>query len=91
MRIVATGPVPPVAEELLGPVVVAAPGELESLLPETEVLIARGGTTVTAATIAAAPLLRVIARSGVGFSEVDVEAATPVSYTHLTLPTTPYV
>ena len=76
MRIVATGPVPPVAEELLGPVVVAAPGELESLLPETEVLIARGGTTVTAATIAAAPLLRVIARSGVGFSEVDIEAAT---------------
>jgi phosphoglycerate dehydrogenase-like enzyme len=74
--IVATGPVPQFAEELLGPIVVAAPGELESLLPEAEVLIARGGTTVTAATIAAAPRLRVIARSGVGFSEVDVEAAT---------------
>jgi len=74
--IVATGPVPIFAEELLGPIVVAAPGELESLLPEADVLIARGGTTVTAATIAAAPRLRVIARSGVGFSEVDVEAAT---------------
>src|SRR5262249_12899157 len=74
--IVATGPVPPVAEELLGPIVVAAPGELESLLPDVEVLIARGGTMVTAATIAAAPRLRVIARSGVGFSEVDVDAAT---------------
>ena len=74
--IVATGPVPPFVEELLGPIVVASPGELESLLPEAEVLIARGGTTVTAATIAAAPRLRVIARSGVGFSEVDVEAAT---------------
>ena len=74
--IVATGPVPPFVEELLGPIVVAAPGELESLLPEAEVLIARGGATVTAETIAAAPRLRVIARSGVGFSEVDVEAAT---------------
>jgi D-3-phosphoglycerate dehydrogenase / 2-oxoglutarate reductase len=31
---------------------------------------------VTAETIAAAPRLRVIARSGVGFSEVDIEAAT---------------
>src|SRR5262249_46011971 len=74
--IVATGPVPPLAEELLGPILVAARGELESLLPEVEVLIARGGTTVTAETIAAAPRLRVIARSGVGFSEVDVDAAT---------------
>src|SRR5262249_30998871 len=71
--IVATGPVPPLAEELLGPIVVASARELESLLPEAEVLIARGRT---AATIAAAPHLRVIARSGVGFSEVDVEAAT---------------
>jgi len=76
MRIVATGPVPPVAEELLGEIAVAGPGELEALLPEAEVLIARGGTVVTAETIAAAPRLRVIGRSGVGFSEVDVEAAT---------------
>jgi phosphoglycerate dehydrogenase-like enzyme len=74
--IVATGPVPPVAEELLGEIVVAAPGELESLLPEVEVLIARGGVVVTAEMIAAAPRLRVIGRSGVGFSEVDVETAT---------------
>ena len=74
--IVATGPVAPVAEALLGEIVVAGPDELEALLPETEVLIARGGAFVTAGTIAAAPRLRVIARSGVGFSEVDVEAAT---------------
>jgi len=74
--ILATGPVAPVAEELLGEIVVAAPGELEALLPKAEVLIARGGVFVTAETIAAAPHLRVIARSGVGFSEVDVEAAT---------------
>jgi D-3-phosphoglycerate dehydrogenase / 2-oxoglutarate reductase len=74
--IVATGPVAPPAEKLLGEVVVAGPGELESLLPRAEVLIVRGGVFITAETIAAAPRLRVIARSGVGFSEVDVDAAT---------------
>ena len=74
--IVATGLVAPVAEELLGEIVVAPPGELETLLPEAEVLIVRGGVFITADTIAAAPRLRVIGRSGVGFSEVDVEAAT---------------
>lgn len=74
--IVATGPVAPPAEELLGEIVVAGPGELGDLLPQAEVLIVRGGVLVTAETIAAAPRLRVIARSGVGFSEVDVEAAT---------------
>ena len=74
--ILATGPVAPVAEELLGEIVVAGPGELEALLPQAEVLIARGGVFVSAETIAAAPQLRVIARSGVGFSEVDVDAAT---------------
>jgi phosphoglycerate dehydrogenase-like enzyme len=68
--------VPPLAEELLGEIVVAPPGGLEPLLAEAEVLIARGGTQVTAAAIAAAPRLRVIGRSGVGFSEVDVAAAT---------------
>src|SRR5206468_177570 len=74
--IVATGPVAPVAEDLLGEIVVAAPDKLEALLPQAEVLIARGGVFVTEEMIAAAPHLRVIARSGVGFSEVDVEAAT---------------
>jgi D-3-phosphoglycerate dehydrogenase / 2-oxoglutarate reductase len=74
--IVATGPVPPLAKELLGEIVVAGPGELDELLLEAEVLIARGGTIVTAAAIESAPHLRVIGRSGVGFSEVDVAAAT---------------
>lgn len=74
--IVSTGPVPPLAQELLGEIVVAGAGELEALLPETEVLIVRGGTPVTATTIAAAPRLRVIGRSGSGYSEVDVGAAT---------------
>ena len=35
--ILATGPVAPVAEELLGEIVVAGPGELEALLPQAEV------------------------------------------------------
>jgi len=74
--IVATGAVPPLAEELLGEIVVAAPGELAPLLPQAEVLLVRGGAVITAETIAAAPRLRVIGRSGVGFSEVDVTAAT---------------
>jgi phosphoglycerate dehydrogenase-like enzyme len=76
-RIVSTGPVSPPAEELLGEIIVASGlEELDALLAEVEVLIVRGGTVITAETIAAAPRLRVIARSGVGFSEVDVEAAT---------------
>ena len=39
-------------------------------------LIARGGTVVGADTLAAAPRLRVIGRSGVGFDTVDVAEAT---------------
>src|SRR5207245_11766029 len=54
----------------------AGPRGLPALVPETEVLIARGGTLITADMIEAAPRLRVIGRSGVGFSEVEVEAAT---------------
>ncbi len=75
-RIVATGPVAPPAEELLGEIVVAGPGQLPALLPEAEVLIVRGGTVITAEMIETAGRLRVIGRSGVGFSEVDVDAAT---------------
>jgi D-3-phosphoglycerate dehydrogenase len=74
--IVATAAVPALVEELLGEVVVAAPGELAERVREAEVLIVRGGATVDAELIASAPRLRVIGRSGVGFSEVDVAAAT---------------
>jgi hypothetical protein len=42
-RIVATGPVAPVAEEILGEIVVADEATLPSLLPRAEALIARGG------------------------------------------------
>jgi D-3-phosphoglycerate dehydrogenase / 2-oxoglutarate reductase len=70
--IVATGPVHPVAEEILGPIVV---GDWRALLPEAEALILRGDARVTADDVAAAPRLRVIGRSGVGVDNVDVEAA----------------
>jgi D-3-phosphoglycerate dehydrogenase / 2-oxoglutarate reductase len=70
--IVATGPVHPVAEEILGPIVV---GDWRALLPEAEALILRGDARVTAEDVAAAPRLRVIGRSGVGVDNVDVEAA----------------
>jgi len=75
-RIVATGPVAPIAEALLGEIVVADDRTLPGLVADAEALIVRGGTIVDAALIDAAPRLRVIARSGVGVSEVDLQAAT---------------
>jgi phosphoglycerate dehydrogenase-like enzyme len=71
--IVATGPVHPVAEELLGAIVVA--DDWRALLEETEALIVRGGVFVTAADLERAPRLRVIGRSGIGVDNVPVEAA----------------
>ena len=70
--ILATGTVHPVAEEILGPIVV---GEWRERLPEADALLVRGDADVTAADIAAAMKLRVIGRSGVGVDRVDVEAA----------------
>jgi D-3-phosphoglycerate dehydrogenase len=70
--IVATGPVHPVAEEILGEIVV---GDWRERLAEVEALIVRGDARVTAADIAAAPRLRVIGRSGIGVDNVDVAAA----------------
>lgn len=70
--ILATGPVHPVAEEILGPIVV---GDWRERLPEAEALLVRGDADVTAGDIAAARKLRVIGRSGVGVDRVDVEAA----------------
>src|SRR4051812_6567729 len=49
--------------------------ELDAALPEADAFIA-GGERVTADQIARAPRLRVIARTGVGYDAVDVEAAT---------------
>lgn len=83
MRIVATAEVPPVAREAfarLGKIEVAAAGDA---VAGAEVLIVRG-TRLDAATLARAGRLRVIARTGAGYDNVDVEAATrlrvPVVY-----------
>lgn len=77
MRIVATAEVPPVAREAfarLGEIEVAAPGN-GLAIALAEVLIVRG-TRVDAALLAGAGRLRAIARTGAGYDNVDVEAAT---------------
>jgi D-3-phosphoglycerate dehydrogenase / 2-oxoglutarate reductase len=71
--IVATGPVHPVAEELLGPIEIR--DDWRTLLPETVALIVRGGVYVTEDDLDRAPKLRVIGRSGIGVDNVPVEAA----------------
>ena len=80
-KIVAAGPIAPPTREILGAlgeVVVAPSGDEETLLPllaDAVALIARGDTCVSARLIDAAPALRVIGRSGVGFDAIDLEAA----------------
>lgn len=77
MRIVATADVPPVAREAfarLGEIEVAAAGDPHALAG-AEVLIVRG-TRLDAALLARACRLRVIARTGAGYDNVDVKAAT---------------
>jgi D-3-phosphoglycerate dehydrogenase / 2-oxoglutarate reductase len=71
--ILATGPVHPVAEEILGPIAVSP--DWRELLPDAEALIVRGDASVDADDLAAASKLRVIGRSGVGVDRVDVAAA----------------
>ena len=70
--IVATGPVHPVAVEILGPIEVAE--NWRSLLPDAEALIVRGDASVGQRELASAPRLRVIGRSGVGVDRVDMAA-----------------
>lgn len=77
MRIVATAEVPPVAREAfarLGEIEVAAAG-VGHAIAGAEVLIVRG-TRLDAALLARAGRLRAIARTGAGYDNVDVEAAT---------------
>ena len=52
------------------------PDELAGDLADADGLIVRSATKVTAAIIAAAPRLRVIARAGTGVDNVDIAAAT---------------
>lgn len=85
MRIVATADVPAVARQAfarLGEIVVDG-GANGTLVADAEVLIVRG-TRVDAALLARARSLRALARTGAGYDNVDVEAATrggiPVLY-----------
>ena len=52
-----------------------APDQLAGDLAQADALVVRSATKVTAALIAAAPRLRVIARAGTGVDNVDVAAA----------------
>jgi phosphoglycerate dehydrogenase-like enzyme len=76
VRVIATAEVPPVAREAFAPI-----GEIEvngvagGGLATAEVLIVRG-TRLDAASIAAAGELRAIARTGAGYDNLDVAAAT---------------
>jgi D-3-phosphoglycerate dehydrogenase len=76
MLIAATAEVPPVAREIfapLGEIVVLERGQ--DALRSAEVLIVRGAE-VDDATLERAPSLRAIARSGAGYDNLDVAAAT---------------
>jgi phosphoglycerate dehydrogenase-like enzyme len=72
VRIVATDEVPPVAHRAFAPL-----GEIlvRADDPAAEVLIVRG-TRLAAADLEQLPALRAIARTGAGYDNVDVEAAT---------------
>ena len=77
MRIVATAEVPPVAREAFAPLgEIVVDGERPSrALAGAEVLIVRGAP-LDAAQLEQAPLLRAIARTGAGYDNLDVGAAT---------------
>jgi D-3-phosphoglycerate dehydrogenase/(S)-sulfolactate dehydrogenase len=51
------------------------PEELKASLKDVTALVVRNRTKVTAAIIAAAPKLKVIARAGVGLDNIDIKAA----------------
>lgn len=82
MKIVIPDPLPPAAVALLAAEgwtvdtrTGRSPEELAADVADADALIVRSATTVTAALIAAAPRLRVVARAGAGVDNVDVEAA----------------
>ena len=52
------------------------PVALKLALADADGLVVRSETQVTAEVLAAGPKLRVVARAGVGFDNIDVEAAT---------------
>ena len=82
LRIVSTGPVLPITQEVLsrfGSVEIAAEMDevsLISLMSGTIGLISRGVIPISARVIQAGAQLRVIGRTGAGYDNVDIEAAT---------------
>ena len=82
LRILATVPIDPVAHEALGKryFILTAPSEdhdtLVQLVPEMVCLISRGLTPIDASIMDAGKNLVVISRSGAGYENVDIEAAT---------------
>ncbi|HUO85162.1 MAG TPA: phosphoglycerate dehydrogenase, partial [Thermoanaerobaculia bacterium] len=61
--------------------------ELLSAVAEADALITRSGTSVTRELLEAGKRLRVVARAGVGFDNVDVEEATRRGVLILNAPT----
>ena len=90
-KIVCSGPIDQEARDILepyGPIVVVPEPTEQSLLPllgEAVGLVMRGQGVATARVIETARHLKVIGRSGAGYNNVDVDAATargiPVVYT----------
>ena len=90
-RIISTGSVLPITEEILAPygrIEIASKTDEESLVSLMEgtiALIVRGVTQIPARVIKAGDSLRVIGRTGVGYDNVDIAAATergiPVVFT----------
>ena len=93
LRILATVPIDPIAHEALGKryFILTAPNEdhdtLVQLVPEMVCLISRGLAPIDASIMDAGKNLVVISRSGAGYENVDIEAATsrgiPVVYAPL--------
>ncbi len=52
------------------------PDQVKALVADVSAIVVRSETKITAEVIAAAPLLKVVGRAGVGVDNVDVEAAT---------------
>ena len=92
-KILITSPIDPIAHELLQdlfPLVTAPKDDRETLLdllPGTKVLISRGLAPIDGSVMGAAPGLAAICRTGAGYENIDIEAATdrsiPVIYAPL--------
>ena len=89
--VVATGPINRAAESILSPfgqMIIAADGSEETLLPLVDAavaLVVRGEGVASGSMIERAKHLKVIGRTGVGYNNIDIAAATrrgiPVVYT----------